>query len=105
MTFAEIRPIVLAISGHRYTPFGHCQGPVCRREFKLESGGIRGHSGLNLRFQAIGTRHLFIALYLFTLLKLLFALCQLHLNTQPAPARLVVWPGPIKLVRQPTPRS
>ena len=61
--------------------------------------------GLDLRFQAIGTRHLFIALYLFTLLKLFFALCQLHLNTQPAPARGVVWPEPIKLVRQPTPRS
>jgi cation diffusion facilitator CzcD-associated flavoprotein CzcO len=28
-----------------------------------------------------------------------------HLNTQPAPVRAVVWPGQIKLVRQPTPRS
>jgi hypothetical protein len=60
---------------------------------------------LDLRFQAIRTRHLFIALYLSTLLKLLFALCQLDLNTQPALARAVVWPGPIKLARQPTPRS
>ena len=40
-TFAEIRRLVLAISGHLYTTFGHCQGPVCGREFTLESGGIR----------------------------------------------------------------
>src|SRR5262245_225217 len=63
MTLAEIRRLVVAISGHPYTPFGHCQGPVCRREFTLGSAGIRSEHSLSGHWNATSiyrTRSLYV---------------------------------------------
>jgi hypothetical protein len=67
-TFAEIRLLVLQLADIfiQLSAIAKDLFAAANSHWVLPESG---HSGLNLHFQAIGTRHLFIALHLFTLLR------------------------------------